>query len=46
MILMWIALLLICAIAGLEFWLRFVAIVGYIIALVIVNTAKICGVIQ
>ena len=44
-VLLWIALMVACALAGMEFWLKFVAIVGYIVAHLIVNTAKICGVV-
>lgn len=45
-VLLWIALMVVCALDGLEFWLKFVAIGGYIVAYVIVNTAKIAGMVS
>ena len=42
-VLLWVTLMAACALGGLEFWLKFVAIVGYIVVYVIVNTAKIAG---
>jgi len=46
MVLLWLALIVACALAGWEFWVKLVTILGYIIALIVVNTAKIAGMVR
>jgi hypothetical protein len=45
-VLIWIALMVSCVIAGWEFWLKFLMLLAYIVAYVGVHISKICGVVQ